>query len=109
MPLSRYRIVWLFVLFDLPVINTDDRREYASFRKVLLQKGFTMLQFSVYAKHLPTDDAAESLKQKVHAALPPKGQVRFLQVTDYQFGRMEVYFGKKRKPVEDPPLQISLF
>jgi CRISPR-associated protein Cas2 len=109
MALSRYRIVWIFVLFDLPVISTDDRRDYARFRKKLLQKGFTMLQFSVYAKHLPSDDAAESIKQQVFGDLPPKGQVRFLQVTDYQFSHMEVYFGKKRKPIEDPPLQISLF
>jgi len=30
-------------------------------------------------------------------------------VTDHQFGKMEVYFGRKRRAAEDPPLQISLF
>jgi CRISPR-associated protein Cas2 len=109
MALSRYRIMWLFVMFDLPVITKDQRREYTQFRKKLQSKGFTMLQYSVYAKHLPTEDAAEPLKANVKAALPPKGQVRVLAVTDHQFGKMEVFFGKNRRPVEDPPLQISLF
>ena len=109
MALSRYRIMWLFVMFDLPVVTTTQRREYAQFRKKLQSKGFTMLQYSVYAKHLPTEDAAEPLKANVKAALPPKGQVRVMAVTDHQFGKMEVYFGKNRRPVEDPPLQISLF
>lgn len=109
MALSKYRIMWLFVLFDLPVVSTEDRREYAQFRKKLQSKGFTMLQFSVYAKHIPSEEAGEALKIHVHAALPPKGQVRVLAVTDRQFGKMEVYFGRKRTPVEDPPLQIALF
>ena len=109
MALSRYRIVWLFVMFDLPVETKDQRREYTQFRNRLLKRGFTMLQYSVYAKHLPTEDAAEPLKAHVHAALPPMGQVRVLAVTDHQFSKMEVYFGRKRRPVEDPPLQISLF
>jgi CRISPR-associated protein Cas2 len=109
MALSRYRIMWLFVMFDLPVETKIQRREYAQFRKKLQSKGFTMLQYSVYAKHLPTEDAAEPLKATVKAVLPPKGQVRVMAVTDHQFGKMEVFFGKNRRPVEDPPLQISLF
>jgi CRISPR-associated protein Cas2 len=109
MALSAYRIMWMFVMFDLPVKTKTERREYAQFRKKLQSKGFTMLQFSVYAKHLPTEEAAEPLKSLVRAQLPPKGQVRVMAVTDHQFGKMEVYFGKNRKPVEDPPLQISLF
>jgi CRISPR-associated protein Cas2 len=109
MALSKYRIMWLFVMFDLPVETKLQRREYTQFRKKLQSKGFTMLQYSVYAKHLPTEDAAEPLKATVKAVLPPKGQVRVMAVTDHQFGKMEVYFGKNRRPVEDPPLQISLF
>jgi CRISPR-associated protein Cas2 len=101
--------MWLFVMFDLPVETKVQRREYTQFRKKLQSKGFTMLQYSVYAKHLPTEDAAEPLKATVKAVLPPKGQVRVMAVTDHQFGKMEVFFGKNRRLVEDPPLQISLF
>jgi CRISPR-associated protein Cas2 len=101
--------MWLFVMFDLPVDSREKRREYAQFRKALQKRGFAMLQYSVYAKHLPSEDAAAPIKMMVHAAIPPHGQVRVLTVTDHQFGKMEVYFGGKRKKVEDPPLQIALF
>ncbi|MBL8178217.1 MAG: CRISPR-associated endonuclease Cas2 [Bryobacterales bacterium] len=101
--------MWLFALFDLPVETKEQRREYAQFRKSLLSAGFTMLQYSVYAKHMASEEAAEHLRAKVHAALPPQGQVRLLTVTDHQFGKMEVYVGKRRRPVEQAPLQISLF
>lgn len=109
MSLSHYRVMWLLVLFDLPVLTTDQRRDYTKFRKQLQAKGFTMLQLSVYAKHLPSEEAAEPLKAQVKMALPPKGQVRVMAITDHQFGKMEVFVGRNRKRVEDPPLQISLF
>lgn len=109
MPLSPYRVMWLFAMFDLPVDTRDHRRQYAQFRKKLLASGFTMLQYSVYAKHIPSEEAADSLKLAVRSALPAAGQVRIMAVTDRQFEKMEVFFGRKRSRVEDPPLQIALF
>ena len=109
MPISAYRVMWLFAMFDLPVDTKDSRREYAQFRNRLLKYGFTMLQYSVYAKHIPSEDAGDTLRAKIHASLPPNGEVRVLAVTDHQFGKMDVFFGKKRRRAESPPLQISLF
>jgi CRISPR-associated protein Cas2 len=109
MPLSAYRVMWLFAMFDLPVETREQRREYAQFRKKLVGAGFTMLQYSVYARHIASEEAAASLRGKVHAALPPYGQVRLLAVTDHQFGKMEVYYGRRRRTPEEPPMQISLF
>jgi CRISPR-associated protein Cas2 len=99
----------MFALFDLPVDTKEHRKQYAQFRKTLLKLGFTMLQFSVYAKHLQSEDAAMQLGRIVGAAVPPKGQVRVLTVTDRQYGKMDVYFGRKRVEVEDAPEQIGLF
>lgn len=109
MSLPPYRVMWLFAMFDLPVDTKEHRREYAQFRKTLLKLGFTMLQYSVYAKHLPSEDAALHLMTMVQMSLPPHGQVRLLTVTDRQFGKMEVFYGRKRRPVEEPPMQIALF
>lgn len=41
-----YRFMRVLVLFDLPVLTGDQRREYARFRKFLLKSGFLMLQES---------------------------------------------------------------
>ncbi|HHT9133449.1 MAG TPA: CRISPR-associated endonuclease Cas2, partial [Candidatus Avalokitesvara rifleensis] len=48
---SEYRAMWLFAMFDLPVDTKKARREYTRFRKALLTEGFTMLQYSVYARY----------------------------------------------------------
>ncbi|MFB3829163.1 MAG: CRISPR-associated endonuclease Cas2 [Bryobacteraceae bacterium] len=101
--------MWLFALFDLPVETKDHRREYTQFRKALLREGFVMLQYSVYARHGVSEEAVETVRGHVRQALPPHGQVRLLAVTDHQFGRMEVFFGKKRSRSEDPPAQLMLF
>ncbi len=101
--------MWLFALFDLPTKTRQERREYAQFRKALLARGFTMLQYSVYARYCPGEEAAETQRRGVRAALPPSGQARVIGITDRQFGKMEVYFGVKRVKVEDPPAQLMLF
>lgn len=101
--------MWIFALFDLPVDTKTHRREYAQFRKSLLREGFVMLQFSVYARHGASEESIECVRSRMRDALPPRGQVRLLAVTDHQFGQMEVYFGKKRRPAEDPPAQLMLF
>lgn len=96
-------------MFDLPVKTREARREYAQFRKVLLREGFSMLQYSVYARFFAGEDAARPYREKVSAALPPSGQVRLLMVTDRQFGKMEVFYGRKRRQTEQPPQQLLLF
>lgn len=107
--LSEYRAMWLFAMFDLPVDTREARRQYTRFRKALLKEGFSMLQFSVYARYCPSEEASAGYRGRVRGVLPPDGQVRLLAVTDRQFGKMEVFHGKNRAPTEDPPAQIMLF
>jgi len=107
--LSGYRAMWLLAMFDLPVDDKDLRREYAQFRKALLRRGFAMLQYSVYAHYVPSEDVEERLRRHVHASLPSHGQVRLISVTDRPYEKMDVYFGKRRRPVEDPPQQLAFF
>lgn len=107
--LSEYKGMWLLALFDLPVDEPEKRREYTLFRNALLKLGFTMLQYSVYGRYCPSEEASRKFRRKVKAALPPQGQVRLLAVTDHQFAKMEVFSGKKRKETEKPPEQLALF
>ncbi|MCG3131792.1 MAG: CRISPR-associated endoribonuclease Cas2 [Phycisphaerae bacterium] len=107
--LSGYRPVWLFAMFDLPVKTAADRKRYARFRKLLLNDGFSMMQYSVYARYCASEETAAVHRQLVRDGLPDEGQVRLLAVTDRQFGKMENYIGKRRKRTEDPPRQLMLF
>jgi len=107
--LSEYRGMWLFAMFDLPVVAKEDRKRYTEFRTVLLKLGFTMMQFSVYARYCASEEGSEIHRKKVRAALPPAGFVRLLSVTDKQFAKMESFIGKKARTTEEPPDQMLLF
>ena len=101
--------MWLFAMFDLPVDTKMARREYSRFRKKLLGEGFTMLQYSVYARWYISEETCETCRRFIRAYLPPEGQVRLLSVTDRQFEKMEIYLGISREPTEEPPVQVMLF
>lgn len=101
--------MWLVAMFDLPVDTQARRRAYTRFRKVLLKDGFTKLQFSVYARYCVSEDASKVHRQKIRDELPEEGEVRVVTLTDHQFGKMEVFFGKKRAPTEEKPLQLEFF
>ena len=109
MILSGYRAVWIFAMFDLPTDTKKARKDYTYFRKNLLRDGFSMLQYSVYARYCASEEVSERYRRHVEAVLPSRGQVRLLWVTDRQFGKMEVYLGKKRRRAEEPPAQLMLF
>lgn len=101
--------MWMVAMFDLPVETKENRRHYARFRAALLKDGFMMLQFSVYARYMPSEEAAEAHRKIIRSVIPPLGQVRIVSLTDHQFGKMEVYHGRKPKEPEPPPAQILLF
>ena len=66
-----------------------------------------MMQYSVYMRHCASDENAAVHVSKVKANLPPDGEVRIVKITDKQFGRIQVYYGKKRRPTEQAPAQLE--
>lgn len=101
--------MWVVVMFDLPTDTKQARRAYHLFREFLLDDGFMMLQFSVYARHSSSDDNAIVHENRIHKQLPDDGQVRVITITDKQFEKMRVFYGKTRGPTEKGPDQITLF
>ena len=109
MPLNPYRIMWLFVFFDLPTRTKMDRKNYTLFRKRLMKGGFAHMQHSVYLRHCGSADSAEVQTRRVKSFLPPKGQVSILRVTDKQFGMIENFLGKLTAPAIHEPQQLEMF
>ncbi len=107
--LSEYRIMWVLVLFDLPTETKKEKKAYTDFRKKLVNDGFTMFQFSIYLRHCPSRENAEVHIKRVKSYLPEVGQIGVLCITDKQFGQMELFQGKKEKPVNTPYQQLELF
>lgn len=109
MSFGGFRSMWLLTMFDLPTDTKAARKAYHDFRSCLLDEGFTMLQFSVYGRHCPSEENADVHEKRVKLHLPPDGEVRLLMVTDKQFERMKIFYGKTRKATERAPEQISFF
>ncbi len=94
---ERNRFMRLMVFFDLPVVTKEERKIYARFRKFLLEDGYDMLQFSVYCRIVSGEDAVDKHLNRLKKALPQKGSVRFLQITDRQYAAMKVLVGTQTK------------
>jgi CRISPR-associated protein Cas2 len=101
--------MWTIVLFDLPTEGKQAKRDYRFFRKTLLEDGFIMMQYSVYMRHSSSKENAQVHINRVKANLPLDGEVRIIKITDKQFGRIEVFYGKKRRLIEKAPKQLSFF
>lgn len=107
--LNGYRIMWLYVMFDLPVETKRQRKSAAQFRKNLIKDGFGMHQFSVYIRHCASGESAAVHIERVKGMVPDEGSVSILKVTDKQFGDTIHFVGKKSKPPQRTPQQLEFF
>ncbi len=107
--LSGYRIVWLIVLFDLPVGTKSHRSAATRFRHDLLDEGFEMSQYSVYLRHCAGKEQADALARRIELAMPKEGKVHMIQITDKQYENIRTFRGRKREPSPRNPDQLVLF
>ena len=107
--ISKYRVMWILVFFDLPTETKTDRKRATGFRKALIDDGFTMFQFSIYIRHCASAANAEVHIKGVQSFLPQFGKVGILCITDKQFGDLHLYFGKKPSPLPLAGVQLELF
>ena len=107
--ISEYRAMWILLFFDLPTETKKERKAASKFRKNLQEDGFSMFQFSIYSRHCASRANAQVHVKRVKSFLPERGYVAILSVTDKQFGRMELFIGKKKTPPPEEGLQLELF
>jgi CRISPR-associated protein Cas2 len=107
--LSGYRIMWLVVLFDLPVGTKKERKAATRFRLKLLDLGFEMTQFSVYLRFCSGKEQAESYERKIEQAMPAAGKVHIMAITDKQYENIRTYRGRNRERSPKNPDQYALF
>lgn len=83
----------VMVFFDLPTITTENRREYAKFRKYLIKSGFIMIQESVYSKLALNTTIANAVMENVKKNSPQEGLIQMLSITEKQYSKMEYVIG----------------
>lgn len=99
----------LFVLFDLPTLSKKDRKYATKFRNYLVKEGFIMLQWSVYCRICNGQDSANRNADMIRVNLPPKGNVRMIQITEKQYERMELLIGEQKVEEKNGRKQLLLF
>ena len=107
--LTGYRLMWMVVMFDLPVVEKAERRAATEFRNALLDMGFEMSQFSVYMRFCTSGTQVDTYCKRVELALPVGGRVNILQFTDKQYERIISYQGNAKQPTKKAPDQFDLF
>jgi CRISPR-associated protein Cas2 len=107
--LSGYRLMWMIVMFDLPVVEKAERKAATDFRNRLLDMGFEMAQFSVYCRFCTGQSQVDTLSKRVEYALPEGGKVNILTFTDKQYERIVTFHGKAKQAPQKAPDQFDLF
>ena len=84
----------ILVFFDLPVKTAMERKVATQFRKFLLNDGYHMLQYSIYARICNGTDSVEKHKNRLYNSLPANGSVRMLVITEKQYQSIEILVGE---------------
>jgi len=107
--LNKYELMWMLVLFDLPVVEKEERKEATVFRNFLLDNGFYMVQFSIYSKVLSGTDACEKYFKLIENNLPGKGKVDIVTITDRQYENIRSFDGFSKIMKKKTSKQLLLF
>lgn len=107
--LSGYRLMWIFVMFDLPVGTKREMKNATKFRQFLLDEGFEMSQFSVYARFCNGKESFEAHLSRIERNLPEKGDIHVLTFTDRQYENIIRFSSQRRQKPRKNPDQLALF
>lgn len=107
--LNAYHVMWLFVMFDLPVVSKKERKDAALFRKNLEKDGFVMHQYSVYIRYCGSLESAQVHIKRVKSFAPEKGHICILSITDKQYSNIIHIWGAIEKKAKPAPLQLEFF
>jgi CRISPR-associated protein Cas2 len=109
MQLSGYRLMWIFVMFDLPVGTREQSRAATKFREFLLDEGFEMSQFSIYARFCNGKEQYEAYLRRIELKLPERGDIHVLTFTDKQYENIVRFSSQSRQRQRKNPEQLVMF
>jgi CRISPR-associated protein Cas2 len=101
--------MWLFVVFDLPVLTKPERSRATKFRQRLLDEGFSMMQFSVYLRFTAGREQIDALTRRIGKSVRKSGKVDLFTLTDQQYGAMTSFRGVTDPTAPKRPGQLALF
>lgn len=99
----------MMVMFDLPVITSQEVKEANDFRNFLLDMGFQMAQYSVYARFIGTRDKTDKFVRRIKENLPTDGKVDIIFFTDKQYENIISLHGRELQLCKKKPKKYMQF
>lgn len=84
-------------MYDLPMKEYEQTKEYTKFRKSLISLGFYKVQYSVYTKVVANKKNAPAIINRVKRDIPSGGEIRVFYITEKQYQQMDFLRGEKSK------------
>lgn len=109
MSISKYRIMWILVMFDLPTSTKAERAAATKFRKFLLDEGFERSQYSIYARFVGSREAYETRIKRIKGNLPRSGDVQILYITDRQYGEIVHFINREHVRAQNNPNSLIIY
>ena len=107
MRISGYRCMWVLAMFDLPTDSKPGAMRVCVVSKTPPRRRVHANAILRLRRHASKENAEVHVRRI--KSFPPDGEVRVLLVTDKQFERMLIFWGKMRKKPEAAPKQLGLF
>jgi len=107
-PYSGHRLMWMMVMFDLPVGTSKERKLATRFRNFLLDEGFEMSQFSVYFRFCGDRTRTPRYVDRIKQAAPKNGSISILFFTDKQFSDIISIQNREAVRAPEKPEQFIL-
>ena len=101
MDVEKFKMGWLVVAFDLPVMSKPQRKAATAFRDFLLDDGFQMMQFSVYVRPCVSFARQETHIDRIKKSIPPEGKVRAFFVTRARIADLASSRGRRKRAGSD--------
>ncbi len=89
----------VMIFFDLPTTTSKDIKNYNKFRKLLIDSGFLMMQFSIYTKLVLNRSGLKRIESKIHEIAPKRGLIQMMIVTEKQFVGIKNIIGLQEQEV----------
>ena len=101
--------MWVVAMFDLPVDTKQAQAGLRRFREIPAPRW--LHPHTVLGVRAPRGEQGKRRGpcRADQGNLPPEGEVRIITITDKQFERMNVFWGKIPQQPEKPPCQLEFF
>jgi CRISPR-associated protein Cas2 len=85
----------IILIFDLPTLTDENRRQYRYFHKKIIKLGYYMVQYSVYIKNITVQTKYDREIEKIKKNAPSQGNIRCFYITEHQYQQMHYITGQK--------------